>query len=124
MYEELTLQIFLSGYLSVLDTVMAGQKYMMLKHLKEIMVDTELYGWEAVSSYYAAWLQQLKYSRANREWADYEVKMQFRRSLVWHSVARGTKVKQLPSARGFKKPTMENLSKVVPATLQTWSCTP
>ena len=48
--------------------------------------------------------------------------MEFGRPLVWHSAACSRKVKQEPSAGVFKKPTRENLSKVVPATLQTWAC--
>ena len=31
------------------------------------------------------WLQQLENGKA--EWGDYELKMKFRKSLVWHSVA-------------------------------------
>ena len=49
--------------------------------------------------------------------------MEFRRSLVWHSAAHSTKIKLQTSAWGFKKPTTENLSKAVPATLQTQACT-
>ena len=44
MHKELTLPLFLGGYLSVLDTVKTEQKGMMLKNLKELMADTELYG--------------------------------------------------------------------------------
>ena len=44
IYEELTLLLFISGYLSEWDTINTGQKGMMLKHLKELMADAELYG--------------------------------------------------------------------------------
>ena len=86
------------------------------------MADTELYGWNLIRAYHTVWAQQLKNGRA--EWADYEVKMEIRKSLVWHSAGHGTKVKQQPSAGGFKKPTRETLSKVVPATPQTRACIP
>ena len=36
----------------------------------------------------------------------------------------GTKTKQELSVGSFKKPTSENVSKVVPVTLQIWACTP
>ena len=85
------------------------------------MVDTALYGWEPIKAYHTMWLQQLEYDRA--ECADNEVKMEFMWSLVWHLVAHGTKVKLQLSAGCFKKHIRENLSKVVPATPQTGSCT-
>ena len=64
---------------------------MMLKHLKELIVDIEHYGWEPIRAYHAVWLQHLKNGMA--ECADYEVKVEFRRSLVWHLVSHDTKVK-------------------------------
>ena len=44
VYEELTLPQFVSGYLGILDTVKASQKEVMLKHLRELMADAEIYG--------------------------------------------------------------------------------
>ena len=34
-------------------------KALMLVHLAELMVDAELYGWEAIHSFYTIWLQQM-----------------------------------------------------------------
>ena len=45
IYEELTLPLFISEYLSVLDTLKSRGESMILKHLKELMVDAELYGY-------------------------------------------------------------------------------
>ena len=67
------------------------------------------------------WLQQVGNGRV--KWGDYKVKMEFRRALVWHSAAHGTKVMQHPSVWGFKKPIKENLGKVMSATPQTQACT-
>ena len=45
IYEELILPLFVSGYLAtILDTVKASQKDVMLKHQSALMVDAELYG--------------------------------------------------------------------------------
>ena len=63
----------------------------MLKHLKELMAHTNLYSWEAIRAYHAVLLQQLENGTA--DWTNMEVKMEFRRSLVWHPVIHGSKVK-------------------------------
>ena len=47
-YELISMPQFVTGYLSVLDTVKTGEKLVMLKHLKELMVDASTYGWEPV----------------------------------------------------------------------------
>ena len=95
---------------------------MMLKHLKELAVDTEIYGWVPVKAYHAVWrLQWVENGRAN--WADSDGKMEFRGSLVWHSAFHGSKAKQQPTARSYKKPTRETLNNVVLPTPQTCACT-
>ena len=53
MYNKMTLPLFVSGYLTVVDIVRLRQKGIMLKHLKELTLDTELYGWKPIKSYHA-----------------------------------------------------------------------
>ena len=43
-YENLSVHRFVSGYLAVIDTAKPTQKPLMMKHLKELMSDAELYG--------------------------------------------------------------------------------
>ena len=43
---------FMTGYLSVVDTVKMGVKRVMLKHLKELMANASTYGWEPVRAYH------------------------------------------------------------------------
>ena len=47
-YELISMSQFVTGYLSVLGMVKAGEKQCMLQHLKELMVDASVYEWEPV----------------------------------------------------------------------------
>ena len=67
----------------MLDTVKAGEKHVVLIHLKELMADASMYGWRPVLAYYGVWLQKLQNGRA--EWHNAELKIEFRRALVWNS---------------------------------------
>ena len=42
--------LFVSGYLAVLDVTKSTHHPLMMKLLKELMSDTEVYGWEAIRS--------------------------------------------------------------------------
>ena len=44
----------------MLDMVKEGLKKVMLKHLRELMLDTATYGWEPVRAFNVVWLQQLE----------------------------------------------------------------
>ena len=44
IYEQLTMPLFVSGYIVFLDTVKSGFKEVMLKHLWELMADADTYG--------------------------------------------------------------------------------
>ena len=68
VYEQLTLPLFVTGYLAVVDTVKLGLKEVMLKILHELMVDAVTYGCKLVRIYHAVWLQQLE-----NGWADWKV---------------------------------------------------
>ena len=65
----------------MLDTVKSVERQVMLNHLKELMADASIYGWEPVRAYHGVWLQQLENRRA--EWHNTEFKLEFRRALVW-----------------------------------------
>ena len=93
-YELISLPQFVTGYLSVLDTVKSGEMQVMVKHLKELMSDASMYGWKPVRSYHWVWLQQLENGRA--EWQDTDLKLEFRRALVWN-LARPTTSRPQPS---------------------------
>ena len=47
------------------------------------MADEATYGWEPVWAYHAVWLQQLENGHA--EWKNIDLKLEFRRALVWNS---------------------------------------
>ena len=71
--EQLTLPLFVMGYLEVVDTAKPGLKEVMLKHLCKLMADAATYGREQVHTYHAVWLQQLENSMA--DWKNAECKV-------------------------------------------------
>ena len=44
MYEELSVTLFVSGYLPIIETGKPALKLIMSKHLEDMMADTEVYG--------------------------------------------------------------------------------
>ena len=72
MYGQLTMPLFVSGYIALLDTVKPGLKEVMLKHLRELMADADTYRWELIRANHVVWLQQLENGRAN--WVDTKCK--------------------------------------------------
>ena len=48
VYEHLSMHLFISGYVVVLDTFKSGVKEVMLKHLRELMDGASTYRWEQV----------------------------------------------------------------------------
>ena len=75
VFEEMSMSLFVSGYL----TVIAGEKDQikpyMIQHLQELIDDAESLVWEPVRAYYAVWLQQLEEGRTS--WSDDEKKMEY-----------------------------------------------
>ena len=85
----------------------------MLKHLKELMVDASMYGWEPLQAYNGLWLKQLENGRA--EWQDADLKLAYRRALVWNSIQTGLPTPHM-SAAPQQNENKETLSKPVPST--------
>ena len=52
----------------------------MLRYLQELMEDSEVYGWETVRDYLAAWLQFIEQGRAT--WGEEVKKTKLRRTLI------------------------------------------
>ena len=69
VYSDLTVAAFVWGYLIVVNYEMANQiKAQMTQHLEELMENTDLYGWENVCTFHAAWLNMLEQGRST--WDD------------------------------------------------------
>ena len=61
MYEDLSVTLFVSGYLAIKETLEPSLKPIMAKHLKELMDNAEVYGWDPVRAYHAIRLQQIEH---------------------------------------------------------------
>ena len=65
-YKDLTVSSFVMGYLMVLKDVQAGQvKDHMVLNLEELMEDRDIYSWEKVKSFHAAWMNQVEQQRCD-----------------------------------------------------------
>ena len=68
-YKEFTVSSFVRGYLIVLKDVQVSEvKDRMVLHLEELMEDVDIYGWEKVKAFHAAWLNQMEQRRC--DWTD------------------------------------------------------
>ena len=58
VYEEMSLASFTNGYLGIVAEERGSQTgEMMLRHLRALLQDVDVYGWRVVREYHAAWLQ-------------------------------------------------------------------
>ena len=82
------------------------------------MADAEIYGWEATRAFHAVWLQQLEQGRVT--WKDTELRVSYRRTLVWHQPAMGSK--QASAVAGTRNTTPFNvLAKLGAKACQTYN---
>ena len=113
IYEDVSVMLFISMYLVVMETVKPMVKLHMSKHLKELMADAEVYGCNPVRDYHAVWLQQIENGRA--KWSNEDAKLEFHRSLVWHTAPPATSDKLAATASPPKKPTKERIATIITA---------
>ena len=73
---------FMYGYLLVMESEEADIRVQIASHLKGLMSDVQLYGWDRSREFHGVWLIQLEQGRCT--WFDEEAKIQFRRTLIWH----------------------------------------
>ena len=59
MYFNISIQLFVSGYMQVIEAGQASIRPFMANHVIDLMGDAELSGWEPVHAFHAVWLQQL-----------------------------------------------------------------
>ena len=56
VYDDMSVALFINGYLTVLGEESDEVRGYMFTHLQEVMEDTDVYGWRCVRIYHAAWL--------------------------------------------------------------------
>ena len=60
VYDEISLVLFVNGYLIVMEGEKHAVKSKMASHLQDLMADTELYGCDKVRALHAVWLNKLE----------------------------------------------------------------
>ena len=78
----------MQGYLVVMEGEKATVRAQMASYLKDLMSDSELYGWDKVRAYHAVWLNQLEQGQVS--WDDQEEKLCFRCVLIWQPATTST----------------------------------
>ena len=81
-YQDMSIPQFVYGYLPVMDSEEAEIRVQKTSHLKTLISDAQLYGWNHTRAIHGVWLNQLEQGRCT--WFNKETKMQFHRTLVWH----------------------------------------
>lgn len=56
VYDDLSIALFMSIYLTVMAAEKPQMKVHTERHLQELISDSELYGWPPVRSFHAVWL--------------------------------------------------------------------
>ena len=83
MYEDLSITLFVSAYLAIVEMVKRSFKSIIARHLKELIADAGVYGWALVRAYHAIWLQQIENGRV--QWMNAEPTVEVRGALVWRA---------------------------------------
>ena len=58
--EDLSIPLFVKGYLIIMKGEGVAIKDNMATHLEELMTDSELYSWQRVTAYHSVWLNQIE----------------------------------------------------------------
>ena len=59
-YQDMTVLLFIYGYLLVMDSEEEDIRVQMTSYLKSLMSDAQLYGWEFTRAFHRVWLNQLE----------------------------------------------------------------
>ena len=59
-YQGISIPLFVKGYLIVMDTEEGLVRQKMVAHLKNLMSDAQLYGWDRPRTFHVVWLNQLE----------------------------------------------------------------
>ena len=120
LYEELMLPLFISGYLTILESVNPVQKEALLNHLSELMANSAIYRWEPVWTLHAIWVQQLENNHA--DWGNEAKKLEFRHTIVCNPVYQGTRHKAQPIAQPQQRPEKDVTGRMAMANPGTKAC--
>ena len=78
-YEELSIPLFVHGYLIIMRNEKDSVRAKMASHLDELMDDVGLYSWDKVRAYHTVWLNQIEQKHANWE---KDEKMRFQHGFI------------------------------------------
>ena len=63
-YQELTIPIFVQGFLITMELEEGPVKKLLSKHLQNLMSDAQWYGWDKVRTFHGVWLKQIEQGAA------------------------------------------------------------
>ena len=65
VYSDISIMLFIQDYMIVMDEEKETVRANMASHLKDLIVDLELYGRDRVRAYHAVWLNQMEQGRVS-----------------------------------------------------------
>ena len=100
VYLEMSLASFVDGYLGIMMLEKSKEvSGVMLRHLRGLLQDVDVYGWRVVRDYHGAWLQLLEQKRAT--WLDEGERTELRRLMVWSKPSLASKGSFAPSSQAL-----------------------
>ena len=60
VYDDISMPLFMQGYLIVMEGKKEAVSAQMASHHKDLVTDSELYGWVKVQAYHVVWRNQLE----------------------------------------------------------------
>ena len=72
-YRDISVPLFVQGYLITMDSQDSSIKDRMAEHLKNLMYDIEMYGWEIIRAFHGVWRNQIEQGHCT--WLDDDQKL-------------------------------------------------
>ena len=80
--QDISLPLFIQGYMVIMEGEERAIKGRMASHLKELKSGAELYGWDRTRAFHGIWLNKLEQGRCT--WHNETEKLSFLHALGWH----------------------------------------
>ena len=100
-FQDLSIPIFIQGYLIIINPEEWLVKKQMAAHLQDLMSDAQMYGWERVRTFQGVWLNQIE--QWHYTWMDREEMLKFRKALVWHAASSCLSAPPMTKAMGMTR---------------------
>ena len=64
-YQNISVSLFVQGYLITMNSQDSSIKHRMAEHLKDLMSDAEMYGWDRTEAFHGVWMNHIEQGQAH-----------------------------------------------------------